>query len=124
MLSNKIGAVLRLNARAFAHADRVLNLLVAGLDGKRNDNFVDHLAHQHLLELREGADRLRLNAVGFRTPVGRVVHEADHFVAHGGRSARMSRYDASSEATGPDDEGAAHVTVARAIHGSPAGSHQ
>ena len=65
----QIGSVLRLHARTLAHADRVLNLLVAGLDRQRNDDFVDHLPHQDLLELIERADRLLLNPVELASPL-------------------------------------------------------
>ncbi len=76
----QIGTVLRLNPRALAHADRVLNLLVAGFDRERNDDFVDHLAHQDLLEVLEGADRLLLNSVERGASVGGFVHEANDLV--------------------------------------------
>ena len=119
----QIGAVLRLDTRAFAHADRVLNLLIAGLDRQRNDDLVDHLAHQDLLELLESADRLLRNQVVCGGTVRRFVHEADHFVAMLPVMADLC-VGALGQTTRADNEGSAHVPVARTIHRSPAGSHQ
>src|SRR4029453_15366485 len=109
--------------RAFAHGDHVLNLLIAGFDRQRNDDIVNHLAHEDLLELLESADHLIRNQIVCGGAVRRSVHKAHHFVAMLPVMADLC-VGALGQTTMADNEGSARVTVARTNDGSPAGSHQ
>ena len=76
----QVGTIFSPDPSAFAYAEHVLNLLITGLDGERNDDLVNDLAHQDLLELRKSRDRLLWNVVD-RNIAGRIVNEANHFVS-------------------------------------------